>query len=58
MRDSQGTVSREIPMTDDMRELLILHRQKFIGKHGRPPDQTIPFLMSQWNWSSNARWRE
>ena len=44
VRDADGTVFREIPMSDDMRELLTLQRQKFIEKHGRPPGPDDPIF--------------
>lgn len=37
IRDADGTVSREIPISNETRELLELRRQKFIDKHGQPP---------------------
>ena len=37
VRDADGAVSREIPISDEMRELLELQKQRFIDKHGRPP---------------------
>ena len=42
VRDADGTVSREIPMSAEMRELLELQRQRFIDKHGRPPGPDDP----------------
>lgn len=37
VRDSDGNVFREIEMTDELRELLQVQRQKLIDKQGRPP---------------------
>lgn len=42
VRDADGTVFREIPITDEMRELLELQKQRFIEKHGRPPGPDDP----------------
>ena len=44
VRDADGTVFREIPITEEMRELLELQKQKFIEKHGRPPGPDDPIF--------------
>jgi hypothetical protein len=44
VRDADGTVFREIPISDEMRELLELQKQRFIEKHGRPPGPDDPIF--------------
>ena len=42
--DDQGTVSRTVAMTPELRELMELQRQRFIAKFGREPAPDDPIF--------------
>jgi hypothetical protein len=42
VRDAEGKILREVPISDEMRELFLEQRQRFIERHGRPPGPDDP----------------
>ena len=47
VRGEDGSISRQVPMNEEMREILAIQRQKWIEKHGSPPgpDDNVFFDM-------------
>jgi hypothetical protein len=37
MEDEEGNISRSVPLSDEMAEMLDVQRQKFVDKYGREP---------------------